>query len=420
MAKNQGNGITENLTGSVIRRLPPPAKGNKVYYFGDPAGFGVRVTADGAKSFVLNYYTKKGRERRCTIGGFPLWTATDARKEAKRLRRRIDDGGDPLKDAEDERAAPTVADLCDRFVKEHAERKRRSTALEYGRMLSKHIRPHFGIHTKVADVTFTDIDRLHERITKAGHPYRANRVLAVMAKMFALAINWNMRDDNPCIGVGKNLEYERKRYLVNDELPRLVNALAALQDRATADVLKLLLLSGARRGEVLAMRWAEVDLSTGIWSKPAASTKQKEDHVLPLNGPARQLLSQIREQQTSKRRTLGEFVFPGAGTTGHVVEINRAWRRVCKAAGITGLRVHDLRHSYASQLASTGASLPLIGALLGHSTPNTTARYAHLFVDPQREATERVGAIIEAAGNGGKPALAVTPIGGRRGGRHGR
>jgi len=394
----QGNGITENLTGSVIKRLPPPAKGNKVYYFGDPAGFGVRVTADGAKSFVLNYYTKTGRERRCTIGGHPGWTATEARKEAKRLRHLIDQGGDPLKDAEDARAAPTVAYLCDRFVKEHAERKRRSTALEYGRMLTKHIKPHFGIHTKVADVTFTDIDRLHERITKAGHPYRANRVLAVLSKMFELAIKWNMRDDNPAKGIDKNLEYERKRYLVGDELPRLVNALAALQDRATADVLKLLLLSGARRGEVLAMRWAEVDLSTGIWSKPASSTKQKEPHTVPLNGPARQLLAQIREQQTSKHRTLGEFVFPGAGVTKHVVEINRAWRRVCKAANIKNLRVHDLRHSFASTAASSGSDLLVIGALLGHAKASSTLRYSHIFQDPQRAATERVGAIIEAAG----------------------
>jgi integrase len=397
MAK-QGNGITENLTGSVIRRLPPPAKGNKVYYFGDPAGFGVRVTADGAKSFVLNYYTKTGRERRCTIGGHPGWTATEARKEAKRLRHLIDQGGDPLKDAEDARAAPTMEYLCDRFEKEHAERKRRSTALEYGRMLKKHIRPHFGIHTKVADVTYTDVDDLHQRITKAGHPYRANRVLAVMAKMFALAINWNLRDDNPAKGVGKNLEYERKRYLVDDELARLVMALAAHPDRQTANAIRLLLLTGARRGEVLAMRWADVDLATGIWSKPASSTKQKEPHTAPLNAPARQLLSEIREQQASKSRTLGEFVFPGAGITKHVVEINRTWRRVCKAANIKNLRIHDLRHSFASTAASSGSNLLVIGALLGHAKASSTLRYSHIFQDPQRVATERVGAIIEAAG----------------------
>jgi integrase len=116
----------------------------------------------------------------------------------------------------------------------------------------------------------------------------------------------------------------------------------------------------------------------------------------------RQLLSEIRERQAGKQHVLPTFVFPGIGITGHRVQLKKDWAQLCKAAGITGLRVHDLRHSYASQLASGGASLPLIGALLGHSNPTTTARYAHLFSDPMREATERVGAAVVAAG---KPAL---------------
>jgi integrase len=414
MAK-RGNS-NAHLADSLIRRLPPPAKGNKVYYDGDMPGFGIRVTAGGAKAFVLNYYVA-GRERRYTFGSWPTWTATQARKEARRLRRLVDEGGDPLDDVAAERAAPTVADLVDRFEAEHLGRLRPNTAAEYRRLLTKHVRPHFGVHSKVSDVVFSDIDRLHRKITVAGSRYAANRVTAVCSKMFQLAIKWNMRDKNPALGVEKNTEFKRRRYLVDDELARLAKALAAHPDRATANVIRLLLLTGARRGEVLAARWADLDLGTGIWSKPASSTKQKQDHIVPLSAPARQLLSVIREQQTSKHRTLPEFVFPGHGATGHVVEIIRAWRRVCKAAGITGLRIHDLRHSYASQLASGGASLPLIGALLGHSTPNTTARYAHLFIDPQRAATERVGAIIEAAG--GQAASAVVSTLKRRP-RHGR
>jgi integrase len=162
------------------------------------------------------------------------------------------------------------------------------------------------------------------------------------------------------------------------------------------------------------MRWADIDFGAPTraadgsivqprakWSKPASSTKQKADHEVPLAPPARQLLAEIRERQAQQtpKRPLGQFVFPGAGGTGHVVEIKKGWRSLCRAAGITGLRLHDLRHSYASQLASSGASLPLIGALLGHSSPATTARYAHLFDDPMREATERVAAIVDAAGN---------------------
>ena len=183
--------------------------------------------------------------------------------------------------------------------------------------------------------------------------------------------------------------------------------------QADSQHIRPLLLTGARRAKCWPRKWADIDLGTGTWIKPGATTKQKSDHAMPLSAPARQLLAEIRDEQASKRRPLGEYVFPGSGGSGHIVEIKRAWRNICKSANITGLRIHDLRHSFASQLASGGASLPLIGALLGHSNPATTHRYAHLFDDPQRAATEKVGAIISAAG---KPTSGeVVPMsGGRR------
>jgi integrase len=388
-----------HLTDATIRGLPTPAKGNKVYYYEVP-GFGVRVTAGGARSFVLNYVARSGRERRYTIGQFPDWSTTAARAKARELRRDIDDGGDPLADIEAERAAPTVGELCDRFEGEHLPRKRESTQGDYGRMLRLYIRPALG-HLKVADVAFADIDALHRKVTKQGHPYRANRLAAILSKMFSLAIRWGMRETNPAKGLEKNREYLRRRYLSADELARLIKALAEYPDQQTANIFRLLLLCGARRGEVLSMCWADLDLTTGIWSKPPSSTKQREHHQVPLSAPARQLLSEIRAAQIAKQRVLGTYVFPGNGTAGHIVEVKKGWRSLCKTAGITGLRIHDLRHSFASQLASGGASLPLIGALLGHSNPTTTHRYAHLFDDPQRAAVERVGAAISAAG---KPA----------------
>jgi integrase len=144
----------------------------------------------------------------------------------------------------------------------------------------------------------------------------------------------------------------------------------------------MLLLTGARRGEVLSMRWA--DLTEKTWSKPPSSTKQNKHHEVPLSAPARALLASIREEQAAQhpKRPLGEFVFPSTGKKGHLVEVKKGWATLTKAVGIKGLRLHDLRHSYASAHASGGASLPLIGALLGHSSPTTTARYAHLFQDP--------------------------------------
>jgi integrase len=402
-----------HLTDAVIKRLPSPAAGNRIHYDDDIAGFGCRVTAAGARSFVLNYVTKGGRERRYTIGSCADWSNSEARTEARRLRHLIDQGGDPLADVEAERAAPTINNLCDRFEQEHLPRKRPTTAADYRRMLTNHIRPALG-RLKVADVTFADIDALHRKITKKGSPYAANRCVALLSKMFSLAVRWRMREKNPCKGIERNTEYSRRRYLSTAELARLTMALADYNDKRSADAIRLMLLTGARRGEVLAARWADIDLTEGKWSKPPSSTKQKEHHEAPLSAPARQLLSDIRAEHVRKgpKRPLGEFVFPGNGTTGHIVEIKKAWRRICKAAGITGLRLHDLRHSFASQLAAGGASLPLIGALLGHSNPSTTHRYAHLFDDPQRAAVEKVGAIISAAG---KPIADPVPL--RRKGR---
>jgi integrase len=389
-----------HLTDAIVRRLPTPRNGKEITLDDEVTGFGVRVTAAGHRAFVLRFTTRAGRERVFTIGDATVWRCTVARAKAKDLRRDIEDGGDPLADIEIERAAPTVADLIDRFEAEHLPRKRSRTASDYESVLRVWIRPHFGRHTKVADITFSDIDALHRKISKTGATYRANRTVAILSKMFSLAVRWRMREDSPCKGIERNTEYLRRRYLSPDELARLIKALAEYPDQQTANIFRMLLLTGARRGEVLGMRWADVDLSAGKWSKPASSTKQKEDHEVPLSAPARQLLSEIREQQTSKhpKKPLGTYVFPGAGNSGHVVEIKKGWRSICKAAGITGLRIHDLRHSFASQLASGGASLPLIGALLGHSNPSTTARYSHLFDDPQRAAVERVGAVITADG----------------------
>jgi integrase len=393
------------LTDAIIKRLKSPSMGNVITYDGDVSGFGIRITAAGAKSFILNYRTLAQRERRYTIGGFGDWGTAAARAKAKELKRLIDDGGDPMADIEAEREAPTMADLISRFEKEHLPRKRPGTKADYKRMLDKHVRPHFGQHTKVADVSHDDIIRLHGKITAAGHARRANTVVAVLSKMFSLAIRWKMRMDNPCKGIERNPEVKRKRYLKEDgelghELVRLTKALATHPDQRTADIFRLLLLTGARRGEVLGMQWPNLDLTAGKWVKPASSTKQKEEHVVPLSEPARQLLSAIRAEQV-KKKALGTFVFPGAGSAKHVVNIKRAWAILCASAGITGLRIHDLRHSFASQLVSGGASLPLIGALLGHSNPATTARYTHLYDDPQRQAVERVGKVIAAAG---KPA----------------
>jgi integrase len=409
--------MAHHLTDSLVRNLAPRATpgghgghgghGNRIVYDDAVSGFGIRVTAAGAKSFILNYRVKgSGRERRITIGGWPNWSVGAARSKARELKRIIDDGGDPLGEIEDQRAAPTMADLIARFEDEHLPRKRLGTVRGYRQILQNHVVPHFGPHVKVSDIRFADCDALHRKITKAGSPYAANRTLAVLGKMFDLAIRWGMRGDNPARHIERNVEVKRKRYMSADELARLTAALAAHPNKQLANIFRLLLLTGARRGEVRSMRWADIDLETGVWTKPASTTKTKLDHVVPLSAPARQLLSEIYAAQRGAR---SEWVFPSSRGDGHVIELQLDWVRLCKAAKITGLRTHDLRHSFASQLASGGASLPLIGALLGHTNPNTTHRYAHLFQDPQRAAVERVGAIVSGA-----PAAEQVPLPKRR------
>jgi integrase len=399
---------TVHLTDVVVRRLDPPASGNRITYDSKESGFGARVTAAGARSYVLSYTVRgSGRQRRYTIGAADHWTATEARRRVKELKALIDQGGDPLADLEAKREAPTIGDLIARFREEHIPRLRANTSEDYEGMLRKYVLPHFGERTKVADITFANVDALHRKITKAGRSHRANRCVTLLSKMFALAIRWEWRADNPCRGIERNKEHSRRRYMTADELVRMVEALAKFPDQDIADAIRMLLLTGARRNEVLAMQWAHLDLGTGTWSKPPTSTKQREHHQVPLSAPARQLLA----GRMAVRKADSDYVFPGRSGNDHRVDFWLQWQRLCQAAGIEGLRVHDLRHSYASQLASTGHSLPLIGRLLGHSNPTTTARYAHLFDDPLRQATEKIGAIIA---NAGKPAPEPTPLKRRR------
>jgi len=375
----------QKLDDAAVRKLVAPAKGNRITYDSTVRGFGVRITKAGARAFVLNYRRRSdGLERRATIGAFPDWSVAAAREEAKRLKRLVDGGADPVGEHREQMHSPTVNDLCDKFEKEHLPRKRASTQADYKSMLKVHVRPELG-KRKVASVEFSDINALHLAVTKRSGPYRANRVIALLSKMFSLAVKWKLCADNPCKGVERNDEAKRKRYLTEPELKRLKRALAKHDDRDAADIFLFLLLTGARRGEVLAARWNDFDLKKGIWTKPGATTKQRTTHVIPLTSPARALLA--------TRERMHEHVFPGRGSD-HRVEVKSNWRRICKAAKITGLRVHDLRHSFASVLASEGVGLHTIGALLGHTQPATTARYAHLFDESLRSAAERVGAVV--------------------------
>ena len=363
----------ERLTDRLVRALPLPTKGANITYDAAVPGFGARVTANGARSFVLNFVSAR-RERRMTIGQFPTWSATAAREEARSLRRKIDAGIDPMTEraglnarAAAERLAPTVADLFARYDAEHLPLKSARAAADDRSMWHNIVLPRIGM-AKVAEVKPTDIDSLHTEVTRT-RPVRANRMVEVVRKAFNLAIRWGWRADNPASGVRRNQEEKRARYLSAAEIIRLSETLSAHPERVSANAIKLLMLTGARRNEVLTARWNMFDLETGVWIKPSAHTKQRKEHRVPLSAAARQLLAEIKVD------AIGQYVFRGR-KNGPLTDIKRTWVAACAQAGIHDCRIHDLRHTYASILASAGLSLPIIGALLGHTQPQTTARYS--------------------------------------------
>ena len=391
------------LTDRLVKGLPSPPSSNRITYDADVKGFGLRVTAGGAKAFILNYRVG-GRERRYTIGSYPDWSVAAAREEAKRLKRLVDRGHDPMGSRHAERLAPTVSDLATRYLEEHAIHKVPRAQRDDRAMLEKLVLSAIG-QLKVHEVRHEDIDRLHREVSKS-RPIRANRMAQMLSKMFTLAERWEYRQDNPVKGLHRNPEPKRERYLSGDELQRLITLLATHPNQRCANIIRLLLLTGARRGEVMNATWDQFDLKAGVWTKPSAHTKQKKEHRVPLSAPAIQLLSGLKA-------TAGPspYVFSGRNG-GPLTEIKTFWAGVCRKAELKGCRIHDLRHTYASILASAGLSLPIIGALLGHTQPNTTARYSHLFDDPLRKATERVGSVISSitSGQSGEVVSLRTPF----------
>jgi integrase len=395
-----GRFLTDSFCDAAEGPQPGRRSGYAIHYDTAVKGLGLRVTRQGAKSFILNYRAD-GIERRYTIGTFrDPWRTPAARKEALRLKAVIDQGGDPQGEKNTVRTAPIVRDLIQRWREEHSPKNRASTRRENEKLIRQWILPELGTR-RVADLSYPDIEALHRKITgKRGTPYRANRAVALVSKMLSLAIRWGWRPDNPCRGIERNHEERRYRYLTPAELERLVVALAEYPNQTAANAIRLLLLTGSRSGEVFAARWQQFDLEAGVWTKPSSATKQNREHRVPLSAPTRQLLAEM--DRTDVR------LFPG------LVTVRGDWLKICRQAGLEGLRVHDLRHSYASFLVSAGLSLPVIGALLGHTAPSTTARYAHLFDDPLRAATERVGALVTGAGGGKVGEIVDMPRRGQR------
>jgi integrase len=371
-------------------------------------GFAVRVQSSGARTFTIDY-RHAGRQRRMNIGRWPEWSVTAARERAKELRRAIDEGRDPLAVREDFREAPRVKDMIDRYITEHLPKLAKNNAGDQVSMLRKMLEPAWG-NKLVTEITKSDVARFLDfvaegrpRPSKAkpnnrarklqGHkptPIRANRMGEVLRKMFTLAMEWEWRADNPAQGFHRRIEQARERFLGPEELTRIAAVLDNAEDQRGAAIIRMCMLTGARVGEVRTARFEQFNLDYAIWSKPAATTKQRKIHRVPIS---QEVVTILRQRQMVVPNG-NPWLFPGEVIGQPVREIRRFWARVQKEADLPDVRIHDLRHTFASLLVSGGASLEMIGRLLGHSQMQTTQRYAHLMDSPLRAGVDTVASIL--------------------------
>jgi integrase len=360
------------------------------------SGFQARAR-QGATSYSVLYRAGRGRaapQKRYTIGphGSP-WTATTARDKAKLVLGEVAHGKDPARARAEEKAAPLVADLAAKFLAEEVETKcKASTAREYRRLLNRIVLPELG-KKRVADVTRQDIQKFHHAHRAA--PGEANMALTVASIMFNFAerIEWRPSGSNPCRHIERYRRRRYERFLSADELGRLGAVLAAFDGAPYAvAAIRLLIFTGARRSEVLGLRWDWIDFERGEARLPDSKTGAKTLHLPP---PAVAVLAELPRVEGNPHVIVGGK--PGAA----LANLEKPWRSIRKASGLDDVRLHDLRHGFASVAVASGMGLPIIGKMLGHSQPATTARYAHLASDPVKAAAAAVAGKIAAAMSAG-------------------
>jgi integrase len=368
-----------NFTKKMIEVLPPPPKDKRLYLYDTKIqGLELMVTHQGAKSFKV--YRKLGEiPIRVSLGKYPQMTVEEARLKAQKVIAEIISGKNPNAEKKKVRSDLSFGEMFSTFMERYSKPHKKSWKYDE-REVNKFL-PHW-FKRKASSITKQEVQALHEKISSESGLYQANRLLERIKAIYNKAIEWGWEGVNPAQGVKKYKEKSRNRFLHPDELPRFFESLEAEPNDTVRDYIYVSLLSGARKSNVLEMRWEDIHFERQEWLIP--ETKNGD----PLRVPLVPKVIEILQDRLQKYGNRG-WVFEGTGKTGHLIEPKSGWKRILNRAGIKDLRIHDLRRTVGSWQAATGANSYIIGGTLGHKDQKSTAIYARLNIDPIRASLEK-------------------------------
>ncbi|MGD9639402.1 MAG: tyrosine-type recombinase/integrase [Alphaproteobacteria bacterium] len=363
-----------NFTKPTLAKLAPAESGKRTYYYDETEkGLVLDVTKTGAKSFYL-YQRINGKPERVFLGRFPDISIENARKMAREKKGKIAEGKNPQNERRALRAEMTFKELFDLYMERYSKPHKRSWKYDE-REINKFL-PHW-FNRKISSIRNDEVLMLHKKIGENNGIYAANRLLERIRSIYNKAIEWGYDGLNPALKIKKFKEKSRDRFLSPDELPRFFEALEKEENISAKNFILMSLFTGARKSNTLAMAWNEIDFNLRTWH--IDETKNGESLTLPLPDKAIELLQEIRKTSNS------EWVFPSpVDKSQHLADPRKAWHRILNEAGIEDLNIHDLRRTFGSYQAVTGANSYIIQKSLGHKSSQSTAVYARLNLDPVR------------------------------------
>jgi integrase len=378
------------FTDERIRNLQNDS-GKRVYYYDeDPKNLRLSVTPAGTKTFQYQAWSsEKQRPITLTIGKWPTYPLAKAREKVIALQAEVNDGKDPELDKKQRRETLCLNEIFDLYITEHAIPHKRSVRDDQT-FFRLHLKPAFGVR-RPNELNPDMVRSWHVGLTKKMQPSSANRMLALLRSVFNIMLQDML---NPCRGVKLFKEYSRDRFLQPHEVGLFFEAIEKEREVGNpdmADYFLMCIFTGARRSNVLALRWSDIDFTLNQWRITGKDSKNKDIMIVPLVDEALEILRRRKSMASSV------FVFPSHGKTGHLQEPRKGWERIKKYAGLenTDTRIHDLRRTMGSYQTIGGASTAIVGKTLGHKNPASTAVYARMHLDPVREAMEKAVALMK-------------------------